>query len=308
MFVGQSMKPEELVEALCERLRRHYVWADKVEAMCSALRSSMPPGLEGHATAAWLTERLQSVVPDRHLRVRWFDRMAADTRAESSEVEPGRQRDEAQADHWGLVRVERLDDGRIGLVEISEFYPAAWIDQPVAEAMAALDGVQALVFDLRRCRGGEPDGVARVASHLFGAQPVHLNDLFLRVEDRIESFWTRPEAPGPRFADAPVFVLVSSATFSAAEEFAYDLQALRRGVVVGETTRGGANPGAIHRLDDHFAVFIPDARAINPVTGGNWEGCGVQPDVARPASEALDVALTLAREALARCAGSADDD
>jgi C-terminal processing protease CtpA/Prc len=294
------MNRDELVEALCDRLRRHYVWADKVDAMCGALRASMPEDLEGHAMAAWLTERLQSVAPDRHLRVRWFDRMAADTRTEDNEVAARRRRDEAQADHWGLMRVERLDDGRIGLVEISQFCPAAWIDQPLAESMTALDGVSALVFDLRRCRGGEPDGVARVASHLFGAEPVHLNDLFLRVEDRIESFWTRPEAPGPRFADAPVFVLVSSATFSAAEEFAYDLQALRRGVVVGEITRGGANPGQIHRLDDHFAVFIPDARAINPVTGDNWEGCGVQPDVICPAEGALELATRLAREALSR--------
>jgi len=292
------MNPYDLVEALCDRLRRHYVWADSVEAMCGALRAPMPVALEGHAMAAWLTERLQSVMPDRHLRVRWFDQMAADTRTEDDEIATRRRRQEARADHWGLVRVERLDDGLIGLVEISEFYPAAWIDQPVAEAMTALDGAGALVFDLRRCRGGEPDGVARVASHLFGAQPVHLNDLFLRVEDRIESFWTQTEAPGPRFTDAPVFVLVSSATFSAAEEFAYDLQALGRGVVVGEITRGGANPGEIHRLDDHFAVFIPDARAINPVTGGNWEGCGVQPDVICPADQALEVVTRLARAGL----------
>ena len=248
--------------------------------------------------AAWLTEQLQSVSPDRHLRVRWFDQISADTRSAGGEEAVRQRYDEAQADRWGLVRIQRLDDGRIGLVEISEFYPAAWIDRPVAEAMALLAGARALVFDLRRGRGGEPGGVARVASHLFGSAPVHLNDLFHRVEDRIESFWTQPDAPGPRFAEAPVFVLVSHATFSAAEEFAYDLQALRRGVVVGEVTRGGANPGEIHRLDEHFAVFIPDARAINPVTGDNWEGRGVNPDVPCAADDALDVARALAVEAI----------
>lgn len=294
------MSVHELVDALCDRLGRHYVWADKVDTMCGALRASMPQSLEGHALAAWLTEQLQSVSPDRHLRVRWFAEMPVDTRASGDETARRLRHHEAQADLWGIVRVERLDDGRIGLLEISEFYPAAWMDGPVAEAMSVLVDVRALVFDLRACRGGEPEGVARVASHLFGSAPVHLNDLYLRVEDRIESFWTRPDAPGPRFAEVPVFVLVSHATFSAAEEFAYDLQALRRGVIVGEVTRGGANPGEIHRLDDHFAVFIPDSRAINPVTGGNWEGCGVQPDVVCPAAEALDVALSLARSAPAR--------
>ena len=140
--------------------------------------------------------------------------------------------------------------------------------------------------------------MARIASYLFGAQPVHLNDLYSRVDDRLEEFWTRPDAPGPRFADAPVYVLVSRATFSAAEEFAYDLQALGRARVVGEVTRGGANPGAIHRLDAHFAVFIPDARAINPVTGDNWEGGGVSPDVPCAADDALGVARALALEAI----------
>lgn len=285
------------IDALCARLRRHYVWADRVEPMCEAVRVPAPAGADGHALAAWLTERLQLVSPDRHLRVRWFDAAPADTVADDAAARDER-RDVARADGWGLSRVERLEGGAIGLVELSEFYPEPWIAAPVAEAMARLAGVRALLFDLRRCRGGEPGGVARIASYLFGAQPVHLNDLYSRVDDRLEEFWTRPDAPGPRFADAPVYVLVSRATFSAAEEFAYDLQALGRARVVGEVTRGGANPGAIHRLDAHFAVFIPDARAINPVTGDNWEGRGVSPDVPCAADDALGVARALALEAI----------
>ena len=285
------------IDALCTRLRRHYVWADRVDAMCEAVRAPAPAGVLGHGLASWLTERLQSVSPGRHLRVRWFEEAPADVATEDEHAQRER-REAARADAWGLVRVERLDEETIGLLEMSEFYPEAWIAAPVAEAMARLAGVRAVLFDLRRCRGGEPAGVARVASYLFGARPVHLNDLYIRIDDRLEEFWTRPDAPGPRFVDAPVFVLVSRATFSAAEEFAYGLQALGRARVVGEVTRGGANPGAIHRLDAHFAVFIPDARAINPVTGDSWEGRGVSPDVPCAADDALDVARGLAREAI----------
>jgi C-terminal processing protease CtpA/Prc len=265
--------------------------------MCMALRAPAPADADGHALAAWLTERLQSVSPDAHLRVRWFDAAPADVQADDAAAQDVR-REAARADGWGLARVERLDDAAIGLVELSEFYPEPWIAAPVAEAMARLAGVRALLFDLRRCRGGEPGGVARVASYLFGAEPVHLNSLYSRVDDHVEAFWTRPDVPGPRFAAVPVFVLVSRTTFSAAEEFAYDLQALGRARVIGEVTRGGANPGAIHRLDAHFAVFIPDARAINPVTGDNWEGRGVRPDIACAAADALDVARALALESI----------
>ncbi|MBA3272840.1 MAG: hypothetical protein H0T11_03080 [Chthoniobacterales bacterium] len=42
--------------------------------------------------------------------------------------------------------------------------------------------------------------------------------------------------------------MTSNHTFSAAEEFAYDVQNLKRGTIVGETTAGGANPVDIFRL------------------------------------------------------------
>ncbi len=66
--------------------------------------------------------------------------------------------------------------------------------------------------------------------------------------------------------------------------------------MVGETTSGGAHPGSPFRLHPHFEMFVPMGMAINPVTGGNWEGVGVMPDVEVPAGEALDMAHKLALE------------
>jgi hypothetical protein len=39
-----------------------------------------------------------------------------------------------------------------------------------------------------------------------------------------------------------------------------------------------------------MAISMPFARSVNPVTGTNWEGTGVVPDIAVPAAEAYDVA------------------
>ena len=47
-----------------------------------------------------------------------------------------------------------------------------------------------------------------------------------------------------------------------------------------------------------FRVFIPQGRAINPITKTNWEGVGVEPHVKVPASEALDAARREARRAI----------
>jgi C-terminal processing protease CtpA/Prc len=96
--------------------------------------------------------------------------------------------------------------------------------------------------------------------------------------------------------------LISKRTFSAAEAFAYDLQALRRAVVIGEPSGGGAHPFEYRRAGTHFVLSLPEGRSVNPITGKDWEGVGVQPDVPVPEAEALEKALELARQRLKRTA------
>jgi len=103
--------------------------------------------------------------------------------------------------------------------------------------------------------------------------------------------------PGPRFGGKkPIYVLTSSRTFSGAEEFAYDLQSLKRATIVGETTGGGAHMTAMGRIGDHLLIRVPVRRAINPITHTNWEGVGVKPDVKVPSEKALETARRLIRE------------
>ena len=105
-----------------------------------------------------------------------------------------------------------------------------------------------------------------------------------------------PSAPiaGQRRLDTPLYVLISGRTASAAESFAYTLQAAKRASVVGEASAGGANPGGGAPLGDGLSVFISSGTPINPITGKNWEGTGVTPDEAVPAAQALDRAQQLA--------------
>ena len=42
-------------------------------------------------------------------------------------------------------------------------------------------------------------------------------------------------------------------------------------------------------------AFVPEAVVRDAVSGSNWEGTGVVPDVACDAAEALDVALEVLR-------------
>ena len=140
--------------------------------------------------------------------------------------------------------------------------------------------------------------IALVSTYLF-SQRIHLNDLWTRKGDTTDQYWTLPYVPGKRLDGKPAFVLTSSHTFSGAEEFSYNLKNLKRATIVGETTGGGAHPVSGHRIDDHFMIGVPFARAINPISKTNWEGTGVEPDVKVSAANALATAQKLASEKLA---------
>jgi hypothetical protein len=103
-------------------------------------------------------------------------------------------------------------------------------------------------------------------------------------------FWSLAYLPGSRYLDRPVYLLTSRKTFSGGEDFCYILQAQGRAQVIGETTGGGAHPARMVPITSTMAISVPFARSVNPVTGTNWQGTGVVPDIAGPAAEAYDVA------------------
>jgi C-terminal processing protease CtpA/Prc len=114
----------------------------------------------------------------------------------------------------------------------------------------------------------------------------------------LQRHYTSSTLGAARYLTKPLFVLISNDTFSAAEQFVYDIKALRRGELVGQITGGGANPGDLYRLNDHFSMFVPTETAYNPYTRTNWEGVGVAPDVDAPAKAALLAAYIRALKAV----------
>ena len=181
-------------------------------------------------------------------------------------------------ENHGLRRVERLPEN-LGLIELTVIPPAASAGDAIAAAMRLVEHTQGLILDARAARGGSPDGVAFLCSFLFPDGDVHLGDIVEGPAGPARQYWTSAYLPAPRYLDRPVYVLTSASTFSGGEELAYDLQALGRATIVGEVTRGGAHPSEVVSLTEHVELRLPVARTVNPVTGGNWEGVGVQPDV-----------------------------
>lgn len=295
----------EVIDGVLARLDSSYVYPEKAREMGVAIRARLRRGeydrlTSGRALADSLTAHLRAVSHDGHLHVE----VSADPiPVPRPGAEPEmRERQEAflRRTNYGVAAVQWLE-GNVGYLELRGFVPARAPGAPeaVAAAMSLLSRTDALIVDLRHNGGGDPAMVRLVASYLFGADSVHLNSLHWRAGNRTDEFWTLTQLAGPRYGpERPVYVLTSHETFSAAEEFTYDLQSLHRATVVGEVTGGGAHPGGMQRIDEHFAVWVPTGRAINPVTGTDWEGTGVHPEVSVAADKALPNAHMAALRAL----------
>jgi retinol-binding protein 3 len=286
----------QVIAGVSRRLEGGYVFPDKAAEMVRALHERAQRGaydriISAHALADTLTRHLQAVSRDKHLTVEYDSRGIVD---EPPDAEPpaGEQRRRMTFARWmnfGLERVERLM-GNIGYLEIRSFnFGPAEVDSALAAAMNLLAHTNALIIDVRRNGGGEPEMVAAVCSYLMPPNTL-VNKFYWRPQDRWDEFRTKPVSGRHYGTTRPVYVLTSENTFSGAEEFAYDIQTQKRGEVVGDTTGGGAHPGGMRQVTANFGVWVPSGRAVNPVTNTNWEGTGVLPDVPADASGALGVA------------------
>ena len=330
-----------VIEGVLKNLREAYVYPEVAQKMEGAVRERMAKKEYEAITSAkelaqTLTEHLQTVSRDKHLRVNY----RAEALAEGEPMpgaprivvrrapgegdggdsntaggqpiqrriirEPGGGETPAPdgapvrrvvregggtvagSGNLGLEKVETLD-GNVGLMEFSRFDPSDDASKKISEAMNRLADTDALIIDLRRCRGGARNTITLLMSYFFD-KSIHLSDAYDRVAGDTHQSWSLADVPGRRYGQKHVYILTSNFTFSAAEDISYTLKNLKRATIIGETTGGGAHPVMGRRLNEHFFVMVPYARYISPVTKTNWEGTGVEPDIKVPATHALKVA------------------
>jgi Peptidase family S41/N-terminal domain of Peptidase_S41 in eukaryotic IRBP len=284
-----------VVDRAAGTLERYYVDRDQARKMAAALRAHEKNGddeaaTNGPALAALLTRQMRRVSSDRHLTLEYSEPPLPPHPSEPTVEDFARYREALRQHHCSFEKVEIMPQ-RIGYLKLNSFPDLSVCQTTASAAMARLNPADAIIFDLRDNRGGSPAMVSFLASYLFD----HPEYLYNPRENTTEQSWTHSPVQGNRLADKPVFVLTSSRTFSAAEQFCYDLQMLKRATLVGETTGGGAHAGVWHRIDDHFGMGIPETTAINPYAKTDWAEIGVEPDVKVPAEDALLTAVKLAQ-------------
>lgn len=296
LIIDTSMRTEILNE-LIDKLPQYYVFPEVGERMAELFTRRFQNGEYDPITSAnslseILTTQLREDSQDLHFRVNYTvePQPIRDNQEEGGFTE---WKESLKEVNYGFYKVERLP-GNIGYLDLRKFSPTDVAGDIACSAMNLLSNTEAMIIDLRHNGGGAPEMVALLCSYLFPSDildPIkHLNDQYCRSMNKTWSFWTLPYVPGKRYLNKPVYVLTSKETFSAAEEFSYNLKYMERATLIGETTRGGAHPVNSFQLGLHFNVRIPIGKSINPITKTNWEGKGVSPHIKVDEEKAFGVA------------------
>jgi hypothetical protein len=282
----------EVVAHLKVALQQNYVFPDRIPAISAELdRRVQSEPIDGKPFAASLAQGLVKASDDLHFSVAFDpDEVAADNRAKASgEATTQAQRDSERAANFGFRDARRLDGG-LAYVRFDFFADPQYAQETAAGAMRFAEGAKGLILDLRYNNGGVLEMAQFLMSYLYpaGKEQKFFDYNYTEHGVRVErSQWSLAAVPGQRSGTMPVVVLTGSTSFSAAEWMAFSLQRLGRATVIGERTAGGAHPVTRLPIDDRFMLQAPIGQIRDPVKGQDFEGVGVTPDLAVPASGAL---------------------
>jgi len=290
-----------VIERVLQEIAAGYIYSEKTPDIAREIHKHEEGGAydtaSGEEFARRLTKDLQSAAHDLHFEIDYSSDVlpqeptapAAPTREERFDAGKG--------DNYGFQKIEILK-GNVGYIAFDNFHRAEAIGDTLAAAMDFVSNTDALILDLRNNDGGRADAVALLVSYFVEGNPQPLVGIYWKpLSKTVESF-TSPSIKGRKYLDRNVYLLTSKDTVSAAEAFCYNMKSLKLATLVGEVTAGAANPGGMKRIDDHFSLFLPTGKAVDPATGKNWEGTGINPDVVVSAADSLGKAHILALKAI----------
>ncbi|OQP44861.1 hypothetical protein A4H97_10915 [Niastella yeongjuensis] len=305
-----------LIDSLQQSLYRNYIYPDTAAKMIRYVEAEFKKGAyaaisDPQTLAIQLQQDLQKAHRDGHFRIIFdprFDREQSDT--------VGRAARQKQGDSMNLVRsLEdnftfreiKILEGNIGYLLFNGFSGFVNEARPtITAAFRFLSNTKGLIIDMRSNSGGSPQMVTQIESYFF-PEKTHLNDIVNRLEGKTDEHWTDPAKADGLILKMPIYILTSRRTYSAAEDFTYGMQSVKRAIIVGERTGGGAHPARPFSLGQGFIAFIPFARSLNPYTHTDWEGTGVVPDIPVAANKAIEAArLAILTERLNKASSDVD--
>ncbi|HDL03697.1 MAG TPA: hypothetical protein ENH25_06160 [candidate division Zixibacteria bacterium] len=301
--ITQKMKTD-IIDSVTAIINEIYIFPEVAAKLEKHLKNNLQAGkYDKFRELVPFVEQLKTdfyeIGQDRHLRIFSLSREFCakyKSNEEAKEYFENSYFEESVDDH-GIKRVEIMP-GNIGYMDLYDFIKSTNEFESIAAAMTLLSNCDAVIIDLRRNGGGDGGVVAFLASYFFEERS-RLNDAYIRKTDSVDQYWTFPVPGAEAFYNKDLYVLIGNATFSAAEDFAYAMQAQKRATIIGEKTRGGGHPIEMFFFINHYvSIDVPNAYSINSITGTNWEGTGVHPEIETTFEKAVDVAYLKALENL----------
>lgn len=302
-----------IIDSLITVLDSTYVMADEGAQMVEHLSAGWAEGKWRDLTdpsefVSQLDREIHGVYDDGHLGLVVMP--PRDPNEEAEEFDP-RDNDEffegQRRKNYGFMKAEILA-GNVGYLRLDQFADTGRGGATGVAAMNFLANADALIIDLRGNGGGSASMIQLLAGYLL-EDSEHLINWYVRARDETVQSWSQAYVPGIRIPDTPLYILTSGRTFSAAEEFTFDMKNLERATIVGETTGGGGNTVASYAFAfENFQVGMRASwgAATDPRSGEGWEGVGVEPHIAVEADLALDTSHRHAVDQLIEEAPSED--
>ncbi|MBN9686446.1 MULTISPECIES: S41 family peptidase [unclassified Corallococcus] len=290
-------------------LQRTYVFPEKRAALVERLERERKAGRYNVDSPAEFAERvtadLSDASKDRHLYlVNDAARYAASKAPRARETDTDAYwRQRALREHHGLT-VLRVLPGNVRYLKVAGFH---WVQDETGtaydDALRFLKDGDAIIIDLRDNGGGAHAAVRYLVSHFLDGDVPLLT--FLAGSKPPEQSRTLEHLPAGRLMGKPLYVLINPRVGSAAEEFAYHVQQLKLGELIGARTAGAANNNTLVPVAPCFVLSVSHGRPVHAVSQTNWEGVGIAPDVETPPEQALEVAQSRALKKLLAAPGLA---
>jgi hypothetical protein len=302
-----SASKEKIVEEIAKLITDKYIFPDVAKEMVIYIRGRLKENAYDHIKSLRtftreLTKDLRSVNNDAHLGV--IERRGPFKKGGSpQELYKSFYLKRGPFRNYGFIKAERLL-GNVGCLVIDEF---TYVEmdgknfggETAKAAMTLVSNCRALIIDFRDNFGGRDEMALLLLSYFF-EKPVHILTKSYREQEEKE-IWTLDEISGGILDEIPLYILTSQHTVSGGEMFAYVLKNRRRAILIGEKTRGAAHHTHLFSIENfNIDVSIPTGTTFDPLTQSDWEGKGIEPDIAVPSGKAMNVAYEAALKEILR--------
>jgi hypothetical protein len=303
------VEARNVVDRVVDLISNNYVVPEERAAIVAALRANEAAGRYDVSEAGALVDRLSPDLAaagnDKHL---WITFDPAQNAALRKPAEHG------SVDNFSTLQGRlhnqgyealRVLPGNVRYLNLTQFHWNGWVTaRAVGDSARFLTDGDAVIIDLRENGGGSGEAVQALISYFLPPDRRKLMTFREGAKGPGTSTYVLGELRGPRMVGKPLYVLISSATGSAAEEFAYHVAMFKLGTLVGSTTAGAANNDTLYPVGEDFVLSVSTGRPEHPVSHANWQGVGVSADVNVAADKALDAAHLLALKQLSTRAGT----